>query len=146
MSGEFLREHLKYEYNTGNFIWIKLSKGRSIGNIAGCLDTSTGYIRITFKKKLYSAHRLAWYFYHKEWPDKIDHINGIRNDNRIENLRNGNYFMNNQNLKCHREGHLLGTSYRSENNTWRCKIKGTRNYRGVFKTQEEAYKAYKEQE
>lgn len=34
------------------------------------------------------AHRLAWLFVHGHWPEAdIDHINGDRSDNRIDNLR-----------------------------------------------------------
>lgn len=107
----------------------------------GCLDHHNGYTTIGYKGKYYSAARLAWYLYYKEWPNQIDHINGNRSDNRICNLRNVTSKQNNQNLKCHREGHLLGTCYRRENNTWRMRtIRGT--YIGKFKTQQEAHEAY----
>lgn len=50
-----------------------------------------GYVKILVKGKYYSAHRVAWLITHGEWvkyPDfEIDHINGIRADNRVQNLR-----------------------------------------------------------
>lgn len=57
------------------------------GRVAGC-DKGNGYWRVTFKGKTYAAHRLAWAIYYGEWPDgEIDHINRVRGDNRIGNLR-----------------------------------------------------------
>jgi hypothetical protein len=63
------------------------------------LGTSNGfgYLRITVLGKSYYAHRLAWFYMNGEWPDQIDHINGIKSDNRIENLRNVTVQQNNQN-------------------------------------------------
>lgn len=51
--------------------------------------TKTGYIRVVFSRKEYSAARIIWTMFNGDIPkDKvIDHINRIRNDNRIENLR-----------------------------------------------------------
>lgn len=49
-----------------------------------------GYQTITVRCKSYKVHRLAWFFERGEWLNNdqhIDHINGIRSDNRIENLR-----------------------------------------------------------
>lgn len=57
------------------------------GEALACLDDS-GYLhgRI-FRIKLY-AHRAAWVIHHGEWPELfIDHVNGVRADNRISNLR-----------------------------------------------------------
>lgn len=61
-----------------------------LGKPLGCANFD-GYIKIYLKSKYYSAHSLAWlitYGYWVKYPDfEIDHINGIRSDNRIENLR-----------------------------------------------------------
>lgn len=49
-----------------------------------------GYYRFIFKGKYYLTHRILYQFYHNVIlgeTDIIDHINGIRSDNRIENLR-----------------------------------------------------------
>ena len=80
---------------TGKIIWKNDSVGRGRphlkGEECGCID-SNGYRYISvsvngFYKRLL-AHRLAWYIYYGVMPNKlIDHINGNRTDNRIENLR-----------------------------------------------------------
>lgn len=46
----------------------------------------------------YRAHRVIWAIVYGEWPpDQIDHINGIRTDNRIANLRRATNSQNSRN-------------------------------------------------
>lgn len=84
-----LLECLDYDPVTGRMAWKKTNprgadlKGRSAGSI--CAD---GYIRVRVDGQHYSAHRLAWLFVHGTMPSScVDHINGDKTDNRIENLR-----------------------------------------------------------
>lgn len=57
-----------------------------------------GYIVITIDCKQYKAHRLAWLYMYGTWPkNHIDHLNGVRNDNRIENLRDADDQINMEN-------------------------------------------------
>jgi len=63
---------------------------------------SYGYIQIWFAKKgknsVVLGHRIAWLLYYGDWPTKtIDHINGVRDDNRIENLQEVSHKENQQN-------------------------------------------------
>jgi hypothetical protein len=83
-----VKDFLNYEPDSGHFYWCKSPTPRiKIGDKAGSLH-GEGYITITVSKKAYLAHRLAWFFTHGVWPtEDIDHINGVRSDNRIINLR-----------------------------------------------------------
>jgi hypothetical protein len=82
-----LRELLSYSPTDGTFTWKKSLGTRSLaGTFAGGIDTN-GYVRISFDKEIYPAHRLAWFYIHGTWPGTITHLNGVRTDNRLENLR-----------------------------------------------------------
>jgi hypothetical protein len=49
---------------------------------------------------IYYAHRLAWLWWFGEWPEGgLDHINRIRNDNRIDNLREATRSENQRNRR-----------------------------------------------
>ena len=92
-------------------------------------------------------HRLAWFFVYKEMPNQlIDHINGIRSDNRIENLRVVTFFENAQNLKAHKDNKskLKGAYWNEQNKNWRSSIcvNGKVMNLGSYKTAEEAHCAY----
>lgn len=56
-----------------------------------------GYFSGRLFNRTVVAHRLAWFVTHGEWPSMIDHINRVRTDNRIDNLRIANYFSNARN-------------------------------------------------
>jgi hypothetical protein len=95
-----LKELLSYDSNTGVFTWIKKTSNRApVGNVAGYLNHD-GYVYIKINNKIYSAHRLAWLFTNKAYPENmIDHINGNRSDNRICNLREATRVENAYNQK-----------------------------------------------
>lgn len=84
---EELMQVLSYDPETGIFrwkvSWKHMREGKEITNT--CV---AGYGRVKFQGKAYKLHRLAWLFHHGEWPKgHIDHINRVKNDNRIVNLR-----------------------------------------------------------
>lgn len=93
-----LKKLLIYDPATGIFVWRVARKDR-IGKKAGALN-GFGHRQIRLKGKLYMAHRLAWLYLHGEWPQtNIDHINGIPDDNRINNLRLATSKQNQENVK-----------------------------------------------
>lgn len=100
VSQEQLKEILSYDKNTGVFTWIaRVANSVKIGDIAGTHD-SKGYIQISIKSTLYLAHRLSWLYVNGSFPlENIDHINGIRDDNRLVNLRSVNQLENSKNTK-----------------------------------------------
>ena len=78
---------IDYNKDTGDFIWKRAAGNVKKGDSAG--GYSEGYLKININKICYSAHRLAWLYVYGEFPkDQIDHINRVRSDNRIINLRN----------------------------------------------------------
>lgn len=82
--------HELFDYQDGNLIRkTKVSTRSNIGDIAGTLHKATGYRIIKINKKPYKEHRLIWIYHNGDIKNKlqIDHINGIKNDNHIENLR-----------------------------------------------------------
>jgi len=143
---KYLKSILNYNEKTGDFIWVNTHKNTSfmLNKIAGNLD-SHNYIIIRINKKAYKAHRLAWLYVYGEWPKNyIDHINGIRNDNRIENLQDVTKRKNQQNQKLHRQGNLVGASYHKASNKWQARIliNGIRIYLGLYNTELEAHNRY----
>lgn len=147
LTQEFLKQHLSYNKDTGLFTWLKINKYTKkikIGDIAGSLDID-GYLRIGIFYKPYLAHRLAWLYVYGEWPkNQIDHINGIRNDNRIENLRDVSQRENCQNRLIHRNGKLVGSWFDKTKNKWQATIRINKKQinLGYYTTQQEAHEAY----
>jgi hypothetical protein len=93
MTADYLRSRLHYDPETGIFIWKprgpgdKQWNGKLAGEVAGFM-ASGGYRRISIDGKLYKAARLAWLYVYGEWPkNHIDHINRVRDDDRLVNLR-----------------------------------------------------------
>ena len=144
-----LKKALHYNPDTGVFIWINNNNSRvNAGMIAGSLNGS-GYQIISIDAKRYYSHRLAWLYVYGELPScQIDHINGIRTDNRIINLREATNAKNQQNLKKCRANNkigLLGVDYfKYSKKKYRAQIMidSKQKCLGYFETPEEAHEAY----
>lgn len=85
------QEYLKelFTYNGEDLIW-KVNKGRAcIGSLAGNIDSSIGYRRISVNGIRYLAHRLVWIYHNGliNCDDQIDHEDQNRLNNRLSNLR-----------------------------------------------------------
>lgn len=93
MTYEILKEFL--EYRDGNLYWRKkIGKRICVGYRAGA-DRPDGYRHVRINKKFYQEHILIWWLHYGERPASIiDHINMIRNDNRIDNLRLATRYQN----------------------------------------------------
>lgn len=91
-----LKKILDYNELSGQFTWIA---GPRCGKLAGSLHTSDNYIQISIKKKGYKAHRLAFLYMTGNIPKYVDHINGCRNDNSWDNIREATAQENNRNRK-----------------------------------------------
>jgi hypothetical protein len=119
-------------------------KGGELRSIKPTPRTDNGYLSIGLKGRIYYAHRLAWLYVHGEWPvDFIDHINGIRSDNRILNLRECSAAQNSQNLaKQYNKTRLTGVVPWKKRFQAKICVDYKRINLGSFKTAEEAHAAY----
>lgn len=144
---EVLKSALHYSPETGIFTWLKKPNKRiPAGAIAGSKDVN-GYWAIRLDGRLYLAHRLAWFYVHGKWPlEFIDHINRIRDDNRIQNLREAGYAENVQNtlVRSNNKVGLKGVSWNKRNKCWQAKIvhQGVQHYLGGYADPQQASMAY----
>lgn len=118
---------------------------RGSGRIASNKD-DRGYIRVSYHGKILKAHRVAWAIYHGIMPClDIDHINGVKSDNRIGNLREVSHRQNQQNRRSAQSNNLCGfLGVQKRGNRYRATIKsGGKNITlGTFNSPEEAHDAY----
>ena len=85
---EELHRLFRYDRETGKLYWkIATTNSIKVGDEAGS-PHSQGYICVVVQSKSYYVHRIIYKMCHKvEPPTYIDHINKIKSDNRLENLR-----------------------------------------------------------
>lgn len=141
LTHEILTQYLNYDPNTGKFVWIKSPHSNiKIGDEAGS-KTKEGYYRISLLKKEYRRARLAWFYVNKEWPQPtIDHINRVKSDDRICNLRIATYKQQQYNLILIRKNRLLPKHIDYVRGKYRVRIKDINNKRhfASFDSLEEA--------
>lgn len=125
MNIDALKSLLRYDPDTGLIYWIAKGKGMIKKKAAGTLLHS-GYLGICIGPKRWQAHRIAWALHHGDWPkDQIDHINGIKTDNRACNLREATNSQNGKNLglsKANLSG-IKGVSFETYTGRWKATIR-----------------------
>ncbi|MEL4016871.1 HNH endonuclease [Dryocola clanedunensis] len=158
----YLHECFRYEASTGEFFWknrpIEHFKSRQYWvafktrlslKKTGSID-SCGYAQLHVSGKTMSAHRTAWFMTYGFYPSEIDHINHIRNDNRIINLREVTRKENviNTLIRKDNSSGVTGVSFRPERNHWTARIRheGKLVHLGKFMTKEEATEARRKAE
>lgn len=151
LTADRLRALVRYDESTGRFSWIPRT-GRGAGWAKADREpggvTSQGYRSIRLDGRLYQAHRLAWLYVHGEWPQQqIDHVNGNRLDNRIENLRDVAPLLNQQNMRrarCDNETGVLGVTVDRRRGGFKARIRahGRILYLGNFGSIEQAQAVY----
>jgi len=146
-----LRELVSYDARTGHLTALADSicgKGRIIraaGETLGRLN-GDGYSLVTILGHEYRAHRIVWLYVNGSWPDgQIDHINGIRVDNRIANLRLADQTLNSENLRLARSDNrsgFLGVFPNKKRWSAQIGVDGKQIHLGTFDTPELAHQAY----
>jgi hypothetical protein len=152
---EELKQLLQYDPETGILTWLSrpremFSTDQTFGmwntRYAGkraFTTTYKGYYRGPIVGTRFLAHRVAWALHYGVWPqDHLDHINGIRTDNRIENLREANHAENGKNQKMpknNKSGHI-GVNWNTNASRWIAYIyvNGAQRHLGSFTTMDDA--------
>ena len=138
-----------FYYKDGELYWKeRIHSSIDLSKPAGYIDTN-GYRAIQIEGKLYRAHRLVWkYHYGKDPKEFIDHIDGNRLNNNIENLREATNQQNNFNKATHKNNKLGIKGVIKYGNKYRAAIiiNGKNKHLGMFNTIEEARLAREEAE
>ena len=142
-----LNEVLSYNPKTGELRWKVNKRNVKAGNKAGCLLRRTGYRSISIDGAVYLEHRIC-YKIATGWDPgmfEIDHINGVRDDNRISNLRMVDHATNGKNTcmkKNNSSGHN-GIYFHKATKKWmaRARVNHKWHYLGIFEKLEDAVAA-----
>jgi len=145
-----LRQLFRYHQETGDLFWLprspdvfpqdsKLSPSvvarrwntKYAGRKVDSIDTSTGYIRASLLGTRLYAHRIIWAMHYGAHPSNmVDHINGIKTDNRLSNLRAATMADNQHNRRVvpkvngrATSSHYCGVYLNRRNNRWIAKIR-----------------------
>jgi hypothetical protein len=133
---EQLRLRLRYEPETGEWVWLSSPRNGQVGKPAGWID-AYGYRRIKIDGQTYIASRLAFLYMTGQWPqDEVDHVNRDQYDDRWENLREATRSENNLNRDYTGATGHKGIYKHSQNDRYVAQYDNI--YIGSYKTIEEA--------
>jgi hypothetical protein len=140
-------EQIDYNPNTGELFWNEKAQPK-VRNKPAIAKDGQGYIHLKVNGKMILGHRIAWFKHYGVMPDQqIDHINGIKDDNRIENLRLATNSQNSMNKpkQSNNTSGFKGVSFHKATNKFDARIcvGGDRKLLGYFDTAEQAHLAYK---
>lgn len=132
-----------FDYHEDGYL-IRRKNGKPCGHRA---NTSDGYTDVWVGGRMLKAHRVIYALVYGEMPDEIDHINGNRSDNKIENLRAVSRSENNHNykmLKTNTSG-FQGVYWNTQRQKWMAYIKVNNRMinLGRFKDRDDAVQARK---
>ena len=144
---KYIRKRFDYYPETGWLIWKECDlkpvqwNAKCAGTRSGTINAPKGYRQTCIDNKSYREHRIIWFWMTGEWPEEIDHINGIRDDNRWCNLREATSGENKQNLELEK---YCGATWNKANGKWKSQIKINRKsiHIGYFDSPELAHQAY----
>lgn len=127
---------LKYDPETGNLFWLERSteifpncvtwNRRYAGKLAFTSKDKDGYCVGTILKKTYKAHRVAWLLHHGQLPSgRIDHKDGDRSCNKIDNLRQVPWPLacRNRSMGTKNTSGIVGVRWDTQTNKWQAYVK-----------------------
>lgn len=149
ISPDELRERFIYRHESGEIFHRHSVSNIKAGQPIGSPHLRHGYKQLRFRGLYIPAHRAAWAIHYGNWPPigfQIDHIDGDRANNRIQNLRLCTNTQNqwNRKMSSHNTSGFKGVYYHKATGKWTSSIRmyGKMNYLGTFETPELAYAAY----
>lgn len=164
---EVLRQLMTYDPETGKLFWAqrgaewftdgtrhtaevqaRIWNTKYADKEAFTPTNGTSYHTGAVLGKMLLAHRIAWAITHGRWPDHfIDHINGVRSDNRLCNLREATPAENSRNsdIPMGKSG-VRGVRFDRRHGRWQARITVHRKQKhlGYYDTPEAAAAAYAE--
>lgn len=138
-----LRQQLDYNPETGEITRKIRTTKTEVGDVAGYLNKSTGYLMLKVKGQTFKAHRVCWAIYYGYWSTmEIGHINHNKIDNRISNLREATHLENHRNKSLFKNSTsgIPGVVWNKINRKWDVciYIKRIKVHLGSYKDFEEA--------
>jgi hypothetical protein len=159
-----LRRHVSYDAATGKLYWLPrlaedftdarrsregialLWNAKNAGREALASVNVKGYKTGKYQGQALRAHRAVWLLHNDTWPEQLDHINGDKSDNRIENLRAADHTINARNQPTYRNCRYGAMGIRpvpSGNWQARLRVNGRETSLGTYPTKEDAAAAYR---
>lgn len=141
-----LKELLHYNFKTGLFYWVVSRGNIAVGSLAGCLNNNL-YTHIAIDGVKHLAHRLVFLYVEGKLPQNmVDHINGVKDDNRWINLRHATRSENQMNLgiRVDNTSGYKGVNWYKRDKKWlvQINVSGNSVYIGLFGCKHTAARAY----
>ena len=136
--------HELFNYKDSQLFWKQAKRGRNLNKPAGTIKD--GYLQIGINGNLYYAHRLVFLMHHSCLPEQVDHIDGNRANNAIENLRPATPSQNQYNVKKQKNNTsgYKGVTWYKKTGKWKAQIgiNGKKKNLGYFDCPKKAYEVY----
>lgn len=135
-----------FDYQDGFLLWKKsvgtIKAGKKVESVS-----NRGYVVVQVGGKRYLAHRVIWMLLNGRMPEMVDHIDGNKQNNLIENLREVDNTLNHWNERkrsTNNSGHK-GVWWHKQSKRWEaaCRVNGKQITIGRFERIEDAVEAVK---